>query len=102
MTDESDLMDCDQLDNGLSAGRGVHARGTALRHDAAVRQRRGARNGPRTGAEEGDTDEEALDRFVDRLNQRIKNMGLTDTNLVNPDGWAYPATTPPPTIWRPS
>jgi D-alanyl-D-alanine carboxypeptidase len=42
------------------------------------------------GAEEGTTDEEALNRFLARLNQRIQNMGLTDTQLVNPDGWGVP------------
>jgi serine-type D-Ala-D-Ala carboxypeptidase (penicillin-binding protein 5/6) len=42
------------------------------------------------GAEEGDTDEEALNRFLARLNQRIENMGLTDTQLLDPDGWGIP------------
>ena len=42
------------------------------------------------GAQEGDTDEEALNRFLARLNQRIQNMGLTDTQLLNPDGWGVP------------
>jgi D-alanyl-D-alanine carboxypeptidase len=42
------------------------------------------------GAEEGDTDEEALNRFLARINQRIQNMGLTNTNLVDPDGWGVP------------
>jgi len=42
------------------------------------------------GAAEGDTDEEALNRFLTRLNQRIKNMGLTDTRLLDPDGWGIP------------
>src|ERR687893_890249 len=42
------------------------------------------------GAEEGDTDEEALNRFLARINQRVKNMGLTDTQLLNPDGWGVP------------
>jgi D-alanyl-D-alanine carboxypeptidase len=48
------------------------------------------------GAQEGDTDEEAVNRFLARLNQRIKNMGLTDTQLVDPDGWGVPGhyTTP--------
>jgi D-alanyl-D-alanine carboxypeptidase len=48
------------------------------------------------GAEEGDTDEEATNRFLARLNQRIQNMGLTDTHLVDPDGWGVPGhyTTP--------
>src|ERR687894_364287 len=42
------------------------------------------------GAEEGTTDEEALSRFLARVNQRVQNMGLTDTQLVNPDGWGVP------------
>jgi serine-type D-Ala-D-Ala carboxypeptidase (penicillin-binding protein 5/6) len=42
------------------------------------------------GAEEGDSDEEALNRFLARINQRVQNMGLTDTQLVNPDGWGVP------------
>lgn len=42
------------------------------------------------GAEEGDTDEEAVNRFLTRLNKRIQNMGLTDTQLVDPDGWGVP------------
>jgi D-alanyl-D-alanine carboxypeptidase (penicillin-binding protein 5/6) len=42
------------------------------------------------GAEEGDTDEEAVNRFLARINQRVQNMGLTDTHLVNPDGWGVP------------
>jgi serine-type D-Ala-D-Ala carboxypeptidase (penicillin-binding protein 5/6) len=48
------------------------------------------------GAEEGDTDEEATNRFLARLNQRLQNMGLTDTQLVDPDGWGVPGhyTTP--------
>ena len=42
------------------------------------------------GGEDGDTDEEAYDAFMARLNQRIDNMGLVDTRLVNPDGWGVP------------
>ena len=42
------------------------------------------------GAEEGATDEEALNRFLARINQRVQNMGLTDTHLVVPDGWGVP------------
>ena len=42
------------------------------------------------GAQPGDSDEEALNRFLDRLNSRIQNMGLTDTQLMNPDGWGVP------------
>ena len=42
------------------------------------------------GTEEGDTDEEATNRFLARVNQRIQNMGLTDTHLMDPDGWGVP------------
>lgn len=42
------------------------------------------------GAEPGDTDEQAVNRFLDRINQRVLNMGLTDTHLVNADGWGVP------------
>jgi D-alanyl-D-alanine carboxypeptidase (penicillin-binding protein 5/6) len=42
------------------------------------------------GAQEGDSDEQARNRFLDRLNQRLLDMGLTDTHLVNPDGWGVP------------
>lgn len=42
------------------------------------------------GAQPGDTPEQSVDRFVARTNQRIQDMGLTDTNLVDPDGWGVP------------
>ncbi len=42
------------------------------------------------GAEPGDTAEAATQRFLDRINQRLANMGLTDTQLLNPDGWGIP------------
>jgi len=42
------------------------------------------------GAQDGDSDEEALNRFLARLNQRVQNMGLADTQLLNPDGWGIP------------
>jgi D-alanyl-D-alanine carboxypeptidase (penicillin-binding protein 5/6) len=42
------------------------------------------------GAEPGDSDEQAVQRFVDRINQRVQNMGLVDTHLVDPDGWGVP------------
>ena len=42
------------------------------------------------GAEPGDSASQAVDRFVARMNTRVKNMGLTDTNLVNPSGWGVP------------
>ncbi|MDP9366307.1 MAG: D-alanyl-D-alanine carboxypeptidase, partial [Chloroflexota bacterium] len=42
------------------------------------------------GALPGDTDEEAVERFVARINERVRNMGLTETTLVNPSGWGVP------------
>jgi D-alanyl-D-alanine carboxypeptidase (penicillin-binding protein 5/6) len=39
------------------------------------------------GYQEGDTDQEAVDRFVGWMNERIQRMGLTETHLVRPDGW---------------
>jgi len=39
------------------------------------------------GARSGDTDEEAIQHFMDLLNQRISDMGLENTHLVNPHGW---------------
>ncbi len=42
------------------------------------------------GYQEGDTDEEAAQRFIDLMNQRIANMGLENTHLENPDGWGVP------------
>lgn len=42
------------------------------------------------GAQEGDDAEAAVARFMERVNARIRDMGLTDTHLVNPDGWGVP------------
>jgi D-alanyl-D-alanine carboxypeptidase len=42
------------------------------------------------GTQEGDTPEQGRQRFLDRLNKRIIDMGLTDTHLVNPSGWGVP------------
>jgi D-alanyl-D-alanine carboxypeptidase (penicillin-binding protein 5/6) len=42
------------------------------------------------GGQEGDSDEQATERFLERINQRVRNMGLTDTQLLNPDGWGIP------------
>jgi len=39
------------------------------------------------GGHPGDSDEEAVQRFMDLLNQRIADMGLEDTHLMNPHGW---------------
>lgn len=42
------------------------------------------------GYQEGDTAEEAVQRFMDLVNQRVTAMGLTNTHLLNPDGWGIP------------
>lgn len=42
------------------------------------------------GAQPGDTPEQAVQRFMDLLNQRVKDMGLENTHLVTPSGWGVP------------
>lgn len=42
------------------------------------------------GAEPGDSAEKATQRFMDLMNQRVADMGLTDTHLGNPHGWGVP------------
>lgn len=42
------------------------------------------------GTQDGDSSDEGTQRFLDRLNERLINMGLTDTHLVNPSGWGVP------------
>jgi serine-type D-Ala-D-Ala carboxypeptidase (penicillin-binding protein 5/6) len=42
------------------------------------------------GYRDGDTDEEAVQHFMDLVNQRVQNMGLENTYLLNPDGWGVP------------
>lgn len=42
------------------------------------------------GYQDGDTAEEAVQRFMDMVNQRVQAMGLQNTHLVNPDGWGVP------------
>lgn len=42
------------------------------------------------GTQDGDSPDQGQQRFLDRLNERLINMGLTDTHLVNPDGWGVP------------
>jgi D-alanyl-D-alanine carboxypeptidase len=39
------------------------------------------------GAEDGSSDQDDVDRYVGWMNDRIREMGLTQTNLVRPDGW---------------
>jgi len=39
------------------------------------------------GYQDGDTDQQAVQNFIDDMNQRIRDMGLTHTHLMNPHGW---------------
>jgi D-alanyl-D-alanine carboxypeptidase (penicillin-binding protein 5/6) len=39
------------------------------------------------GYQNGDSDGQAVNRFVDAMNERVHDMGLTDTHLIRPDGW---------------
>jgi D-alanyl-D-alanine carboxypeptidase (penicillin-binding protein 5/6) len=42
------------------------------------------------GQQPGDSADEAVNRFMKRLNQRVQDMGLRNTKLVNPHGWGVP------------
>ncbi len=42
------------------------------------------------GTEPGDSADAGYDRFISWMNERIKRMGLADTNLVNAHGWGVP------------
>ncbi len=39
------------------------------------------------GMQPGDTDQQAVQYFMDLVNQRITDMGLKNTHLMNPHGW---------------
>jgi serine-type D-Ala-D-Ala carboxypeptidase (penicillin-binding protein 5/6) len=39
------------------------------------------------GTEPGLSDDESVERFMGFINERIRNMGLTQTQLLNPHGW---------------
>ena len=43
------------------------------------------------GHQDGDTDpQQSVDRYMGWINQRVIDMGLTDTHLITPDGWGVP------------
>ena len=42
------------------------------------------------GAQPGDSAAQATQRFMDLTNQRLQDLGLRDTHLVNPHGWGVP------------
>jgi serine-type D-Ala-D-Ala carboxypeptidase (penicillin-binding protein 5/6) len=39
------------------------------------------------GDDSGGSDDQAVNRFVGYMNERVKDMGLTETHLLRPDGW---------------
>ncbi len=90
VTDESDLMDATNSTMDFSPGEVftledlLYGLMLPSGNDAAHAIAR------ELGYEPGDSDEEAVERFVARTNQRIKDAGLTDTNLVNPSGYGVP------------
>jgi D-alanyl-D-alanine carboxypeptidase (penicillin-binding protein 5/6) len=59
-------------------------------NDAATALARGV------GAQDGDTDEQSVARFVGWMNDKVADLGLTDTHFVNPHGLSDPEhyTTP--------
>lgn len=42
------------------------------------------------GWEEGEDPDAAVQRFMDLVNQRARDMGLEHTNLITPSGWGVP------------
>ena len=89
-TDESDLFDSSSTTMGFGPGESftmeqlLYGMMLPSGNDAAHAIARSL------GAREGDSPEEAVDRFVALMNERLQNMGLTETNLVNPHGLGVP------------
>jgi D-alanyl-D-alanine carboxypeptidase (penicillin-binding protein 5/6) len=90
VTSEADLVELDATQVGFGPGETFTAEdllyGMMLPsgNDAARAIARAL------GAGEGDSAEQAVGRFMDRINGRVRDMGLTETTLVNPDGWGVP------------
>ena len=89
-TNESDLMPADATTMGFGPGETYTLKdllyGMLLPsgNDAAHAIARGL------GYQQGDTDDQAVKRFMDLINQRVADLGLKDTHLVNPHGWGVP------------
>jgi D-alanyl-D-alanine carboxypeptidase len=89
-TNESDMMSADATTMGFGPGETYTLRdliyGMMLPsgNDAAHAIARSL------GYLDGDTDEQAVQRFMDLVNQRVTDMGLENTHLMNPDGWGVP------------
>lgn len=85
-TKQSDLFGADSTTMGFGPGEEltledlIYGMLLPSGNDAAHAVARGL------GYEDGDSDAEAVNRFMARVNQRIQDLGLQDTNLVNPHG----------------
>lgn len=86
-TDESDMMTTEATTMGFGVGETytlqdmIYGMMLPSGNDAAHAIARSL------GYQEGDSPDESVARFMGLVNQRVQNMGLEDTNLVNPDGW---------------
>jgi D-alanyl-D-alanine carboxypeptidase len=89
-TDESDLFDASSTTMGFGPGETftlqdlLYGMMLPSGNDAAHAIARAL------GEQPGDSPDEAVDRFVGYMNQRVRNMGLTETTLVNPHGLGVP------------
>jgi len=91
VTNDSDLFDqTSSLMPGLVSGKRYTMRDLlygmvlASGNDAAHALARGI------AAQPGDTDEEAVDRFVSWMNDKVALLGLTNTHFANPHGLSDP------------
>lgn len=89
-TDESDLMSSDATTMGFGPGETytledmLYGMLLPSGNDAAHAIARSL------GGQPGDTPDQAVQRFMDLMNQRVQDMGLQNTHLVRPDGWGVP------------
>jgi D-alanyl-D-alanine carboxypeptidase len=89
-TDSSDLFDSNSTTMGFGPGETftleqlIYGMMLPSGNDAAHAIAR------TLGKREGDSNAEAVDHFVELMNERIRNMGLTETELVNPHGLGVP------------
>jgi D-alanyl-D-alanine carboxypeptidase len=90
-TDESDVVGAESTAMGLGPGETytledlIYGMLLPSGNDAAHAIARSL-----GGHQPGEDPEKAVARFMDLLNQRVKDMGLTDTNLITPSGWGVP------------
>jgi serine-type D-Ala-D-Ala carboxypeptidase (penicillin-binding protein 5/6) len=89
-TDESDLRGTEATTMGFGAGETytledmIYGMLLPSGNDAAHAIAR------TLGGQPGDTPDEAVERFMTMVNQRVADMGLKDTHLITPDGWGVP------------